>query len=204
MPRPRFSHRILAQPPHSIYTRFITPTMHPHSSLARAIHCLCCSDHCRPPSSSKRYPSSPCVASAVPCESMPCPLLNQTVPSLSATLPISPVPSHLTAIPHFALAALGFAVQSFTLPWPCGALPFVTLLLPFASSPFRSGLCRIGTVQVSAVLCPLHCQSHQCSAIATPFCSTPPRFRAQRAISPAKPRVPGLCHCKPIHITATA
>ena len=77
MPRPRFSHRILAQPPHSIYTRFITPTMHPHSSLAWAIHCLCCPDHCRPPSSSQRCPSRPCIASAVPCESMPCPCLTK-------------------------------------------------------------------------------------------------------------------------------
>ena len=115
------------------------------------------------------------------------PLLNQTVPSLSATLPNSPVPSHLDAIPHFALAALGFAVQSLTLPWPCGALPFVTLLLPFASSPSRSGLCCFGAVQRFGCSVRHHYQPQQCSAPANPFTSRPLHSNPDPCIAPAAP-----------------
>lgn len=133
MPRPRFSHRILAQPPHSIYTRFITPTMHPHSSLAWAIHCLCCSDHCRPPSSSQRCPSRLCVAPTVPCESMPCPCLTKQCQA-------SAQPCRSPRCPHISM-------QFLTSPWPRLALH--SRPLPCLG---RAGLCHSS---------PCSCHSHR-------------------------------------------
>ncbi len=185
MPPPRFLQRIHAQPLHSIYSRFITPTMHPHSSLARAIHC---------PLLLRALPAAKLIK-AFPIQSLRClcralrinavPLLNQTVPSLSATLP-----SASSQCPHISM-------QFLTSPWPCESLPRVALPLPnpsmlrlypsqcictlprpFASSPSRSGLCCFGAVQRFGCSVRHHYQPQQCSALAS-LC------RSEQCVTPA-------------------
>ena len=211
MPPPRFSQRIHAQlllcfPTQGRRIVFLFDSSPPqcipiHLSPGPYI-ALCCPDHCRPPCSSDRYPSMPCVASAVPCESMPCPCLTKQCQA-------SAQPCRSPLCPHSSLQFLTSpwprgALQSFTLPWPC---PGLALAVRLSAVRHPAPAIRIVAVPIRAVpyrYCPnlgcsvlRHYQPDQCSAPA-PLCIS------EQCVTPARHSVTLLCHCKPIHITATA
>lgn len=79
----------------------------------------------------------------MPFESMPCPLHSQSLPSLRITPLCISFQCHRLSLP------------SFTSPRPRWSLQCVTLPLPFASAPSRSGLCLRAAVWCGSELCDL-------------------------------------------------